>query len=370
MTYSRKEAASKDEATTQTTKMIASAACSYSRKFILKGNTQLINNTYDRSQRLALNKAITDLRTVCTDYPEFSLEVNRGYEQFYFSIAQSKKLSIGNCYEMAIMALDYVVQQAPASVNAEVYSIEGGDHIFLVVGRAKNSDPHMPETWGEGAYISDPWSNSVYPASEYLNKTKNYYSTEPEGDPEDYRNHIEDFNKNRHVLTPVPLENTEYLRNTNSEAHRNKIIALFRNKMTTTIKTMEKLEINLNKIAKRLAEKYPNDPKKIEIIEKMTLELKLTIEKIKQNIEKNYTTLPYEVLRANLENASKSSLSSFKKAISVNAADKAVLGKYKDENSFSARLMRVLNLQPKTARDTASALKEAHEKVEKTLRRN
>lgn len=348
--------------------MIAILACSYSREFILKGMTQLVNNTYDKSQRLSLYNAVMDLRQLCNDLPNFSLEINQEFERFHRVIEVCKKLSLGNCYEMALMALDYVLRYAPPSVNAEVYDIEGGDHVFLVLGREKNSNPYEPETWGKDAYICDPWSNKVYPASEYFNETKNYrFFRECDGD---YSNHLENFDKDLHTLSPMPLLNTEYLRNAHSRPHLDRIIVFFQKKMDATLKALEKLETNLRAIMRRLEEKYPNDSQKKEIIEKMVNNLHATIEKIKDDIKKDYTTLPYDTLRSNLENSSKKSLSSFQKAVNVNDIDKTVLMKYHDEESYLTKILRFFNIKPKTARDTHNALNEAHQSVEKISKNN
>ncbi|WP_240610484.1 hypothetical protein, partial [Legionella qingyii] len=277
-------------------------------------------------------------------------------------------LSLGNCYEMALMALDYVLRYAPPSVNAEVYQIEGGDHVFLVVGRKKNSNPNNPATWGKDAYICDPWSNKVYPASEYLTQTKNYiFLRKMDGD---YSNQLENFDKHHHKLSPIPSENTEYLRKAHSRPHLDKVIGLFQTRMKATLNALEKLETNLRAIMKRLEVKYPNDTQKKEIIEKMVDKLHATIGKIKDDIKKDYATLPYDILRSNLESLSKESLSSFQKAISVSEADKTVLMKYNDENSYATKALRFFNIKPKTVRDTRDALIEAHKSVEKISKKN
>lgn len=49
-------------------------------------------------------------------------------------------------------------------VNAELCHIKGGDHVFLVIGRANDGDPKKPETWGDEAYICDPFRLMMYMA--------------------------------------------------------------------------------------------------------------------------------------------------------------------------------------------------------------
>ncbi|WP_392538659.1 hypothetical protein [Legionella sp. 227] len=349
-----------------TPEMIAKAACAYSRSFILKGSSQLVNNTYDQAQRVSLFRAILDLRALCSEYPGYRLEINEVYQEFHFTIQQCKKFSLGNCYEMALMALDYVLQHASPSVNAEVYEIEGGDHAFLVVGRKKNSHPKQPETWGEDAVICDPWSNEVYPASEYLAQTKNFYEVIHNGD---YSNCVEKFDNRRHKLSPIPWHNTEYLRTINSRPHLDKIIELFHKKMTLIINALEKLEGKLHAIVQRLAQEYPDNPEKKVIIERMVNQLHTSVDKIKEDINKDCNTLPYEVLRSTLEKTWRKSIRSFQESVAVSEADKSILKKYNHEDSWRTQLLRFFNILPKTARDTSNALHEAQKQIEKTLKK-
>lgn len=116
--------------TNQNSMEIAKAACKYSRAFILKGDTQIINNSYDPSQRQALEKAVKDLREMCGDETDFYQKINKEYQEFCQKVELSKKFSLGNCHEMALLALDYVLRNTPSSVKAEVYYIQGGTMFF------------------------------------------------------------------------------------------------------------------------------------------------------------------------------------------------------------------------------------------------
>ncbi|MEI8125954.1 MAG: hypothetical protein WCG42_09370 [Parachlamydiaceae bacterium] len=195
---------------------LARNASKYSREHILEGSTQLESNGYDVNKRLALQRAIGDLRQASEDDKAFLLNIDYTICVFEQKIANCKKLAIGNCHELAQMALHYMITEQP-DVNAEVYYIKGGDHVFLVVGRKIKSAPHRPDTWGDEAYICDPWSNNVYPANEYLTKTKNFFQVSTADGA--YTNHTEYFNPLRHKLSPFPNENTNYILSTTAKSN-------------------------------------------------------------------------------------------------------------------------------------------------------
>ncbi len=152
---------------------IAVLAKEYARNYIKKGSTQLETNDYSEIHRLALESGILDLRSEVTS----NVNSHTKEESLEVQIETVKKYSLGNCGEIARMALYYVVTHHP-QVYAQVYSIGNGDHAFLIIGKKKPLLPMRLETWDEDAYVCDPWSNTVYPVSEWKEKLKDYkYST-------------------------------------------------------------------------------------------------------------------------------------------------------------------------------------------------
>lgn len=146
----------------------------------------------------------SSLRQACDDFLDES------------GVVQASKK--GNCGEYAMLALKYVVahnNSNSAQINAECYEVQGGDHVFLVVGREPASNPKDPSTWGESAYICDPWANDVYEAKDYLTKTKGF-STSAVSPPAQFPiiNKTIDFDPQEHSLAPQqanPNYNTTYL---------------------------------------------------------------------------------------------------------------------------------------------------------------
>jgi len=100
---------------------------------------------------------------------------------------------------MSAVAFKHSIQNKP-ELRAELFYLEGGNHVFLVLGRNPSSDPSKYKEWGGEAVICDTWSGKVFPASEIESKLKNFVreSKTPEGNP---RTTLEPFSPEKHVPT-------------------------------------------------------------------------------------------------------------------------------------------------------------------------
>jgi hypothetical protein len=139
---------------------IAIAAKEYAQKYIRKSYTQLENNNLPEINQLALHTSILDIRDEINGVIDFD---SLSYEK---EIEIIQKYSLGNCREMARLALYYVLIHHP-NIFAQICYIEDGDHVFLIVGEDETK-----------AFICDPWSNEIYYFSEWRDKLKNYTSRE------------------------------------------------------------------------------------------------------------------------------------------------------------------------------------------------
>jgi len=265
----------------------------YARDQIRKGSTQLENNVLSNEYFDYLETGVGDelgtrglakqqaTRKIDSD-PLDKNELSSYYESM---ISTTSKFSIGNCTELAIQALDYVLSHLFSSnikINAEVYLISGGDHVFLVLNRDPWSNPQDPKTWGENAVICDPWANKVFKASDYLSELKNFHRV-------NRKNSVEDFNPSKHVLVPYPNFNT------NSLCYARNIDNLKVNFLTESNKIIKILlyyHDELSKENNRIIKKYSQQDQRVHIISaKMTLVNK-AIRSIKDvanmHIEKKY----------------------------------------------------------------------------------
>ena len=156
---------------------IANKSKAYARSQILKSSTALENNDSPKEYFDAIDSAVTkDIRSLIhqqTNLQSNRLEKNKDVIYYENVIHVTSKYSIGNCYELALQALDYVLNTT--NIDAEVYSIMGGNHCFLVLNRDKDSNPSNPETWGSNAVICDPLANKAYQAKEYHTKLNTLY---------------------------------------------------------------------------------------------------------------------------------------------------------------------------------------------------
>ncbi|KTD72963.1 hypothetical protein [Legionella tucsonensis] len=244
----------------------AHLANKYAREFIIEGGTQLINNTYLIDKKKSLSNAVKAIREKSQESASSWLEFDYYIYEFYQSIECSKKYSIGNCNELSELALDYIAHYVP-HVNAEVFQLVGGNHVVLVVGRQKGSDPKKPETWGRDAYICDPWSDDVYPASEYLSRTQNYYQKYDEV-LDVYTNHVEDFNPSKHTFSPIRNYNTDYLRKYNTKEHIAAVYELFQKKQGMIVAAAVNLERALIEVSNKLEKKYGVSNEKYQMIQR------------------------------------------------------------------------------------------------------
>jgi len=88
----------------------------------------------------------------------------------------AEECNIGTCLEMSAVAFKHSIQNKPG-LQAELFFLEGGNHVFLVLGRTPSSDPSKYKEWGGEAVICDTWSGKVFPASDIESKLKNFGST-------------------------------------------------------------------------------------------------------------------------------------------------------------------------------------------------
>lgn len=83
------------------------------------------------------------------------------------------KYKAGNCFELAHFAY-YELRKIDKTINAEIYELKKGDHVFLVIGRDPSSKPADFKTWGTSAIVCDPWGGYAIPAAEIPKKLTCY----------------------------------------------------------------------------------------------------------------------------------------------------------------------------------------------------
>lgn len=200
------------------TLLIAEKAKSYARSIILKGHTQIENNAltpeyFNHLRKGTKGEEFAGMEGLGTSdiATEEALRRSRNGESDILAVYNSKlgvsyKFSLGDCDDLALHALDYIVRHVP-EMEAELYRIKGGDHVFLVLNRDPDSAVDDTSKWGANAVICDPWANEVYPAKDALTRLRNFYFNEKE-----MKNCTEPYDPDHHFLMPYRDFNTRTLR--------------------------------------------------------------------------------------------------------------------------------------------------------------
>lgn len=157
------------------------------------------------------------------------------------------------------------------------------------------SHPHDPKTWGENAIICDPWSNTVYQASDYLSNLKNYFDS-------NNKNYTENFDPKKHYINNKDYRacNSNYiLKNRNIESLKEN----FSKSCTHLCRIIESYARKLHEEEKRLINKNEDDPKAKIISSKLQKLWPLSLEvnfKAKDIINNDNNVTDYRETRINL----------------------------------------------------------------------
>ena len=233
---------------------IAWAACQYSRMVIREGCTQIKNNGYSDEKQRGLQKAIDDVRKKTNESTSAIFNIDWGYYTHFFEkrIAMHYKYSLGNCHDMAMIALDYVLQYAP-DVDAQIYGLSPGDHVFLIVGSLdQDRELQNPLTWGEAVYFCDPWSKDVYLAKDYRLHLNAYRYTISEGGR--YKNELVEFSSRAHKFVPIRNMNSHFLQKRNMYDNLQTVFLLFHARISIIEQAISHYVKNLKRIENYFAD--------------------------------------------------------------------------------------------------------------------
>ena len=351
---------------------LALSAKKYSRSQILEGATQLQNNSYHIIKQKHLREATSAVRKMAQN-EEFSSGIDSAIILFANRISACKKFSLGNCFEYALLALEYVVENQ-SDVNAEVFEIKGGDHVFLVIGRTKWSNPQVPTSLGNEAYICDPWSDSVYPAKDYMDKTKNFFFTISEDGRQ--INHTQNFNPKMHKMNPIHgLNSTQILKGS---------LRLKKEMFDCFIKTNEKycailddLAKDLDRIANNLSNKYGDKDQKvllirdkIKVIRNETARIREAAEHNAKHLKSNISSKKYQShqkVKYDLKQKMKNQFFGGNHLGPLSIEERAVLNQYRNKGSFITMLMMFLHIKPTSSRKYKASMEKAEEKLSRTI---
>lgn len=354
-----------------TVAMVAKAACNYVNEIVKKGSSQLDNNWMSDNQKKSLSKGIKDIRFLSKNHARgyCSIETNDELIEFNSKIEIAKKYSLGNCHEMALLALEYITNNS--SFFAEIFVIQGGDHVFVVINRDIKSDPNKPLSWGKNSYFCDPWSNKIYPCSQFYH-LRNFYCINIDGT---VVHATEILDPAHHTLHPI-MNNIE-LRNAQSPKHLQEITDNFIKKTNLLLTAANNLNGRLQQIKEYLIIKKNNPihntesyDKKVDEINKLITCTRNTIVGIEnnRNISKvKYKDIDYVSYLFQLEKRFNSSIMQYNKLTNLNEDLIATLNKH-DEKSNGYKIKTLFNIPSNSQKLTIQAFNDTANELQDSLK--
>jgi len=173
--------------------MIGCLAINQSRNSIKFSATHMDSNYQTTEEKNRILDAIQNLYRE-TINKEFNLHDYR---------ALIKKHGVANCGELAHLVFANILDmKMDKEIKIEMTSIQNGDHSFIILDRAEESDINDFTTWGPSAVYVDAWSGKVIPvqSKEFLEALKAFCFIGYNNDPSSYYNLLIKFNAAYHVL--------------------------------------------------------------------------------------------------------------------------------------------------------------------------
>ncbi|WED42068.1 hypothetical protein [Legionella cardiaca] len=345
---------------------LANEANDYARSRIVHGCTQLENNDLPVEYFEALNNAVLkQVRALInqTRVDPYRLLTDDDVYDYEKTISLTSKYSLGNCYELALQAMDYFLtttNQIPSS-NVEVLSIDGekGDHIFLVIGRSPESNVNDINSWGTDAVICDPWSNQVYCASEWKDKLKTFYRT---------------YNKNGTITNCVTgydaavhsLKVILDIHQLKSHLNKSTLKENYINELNLMEWTLKNHKTKLETRSEKLLKKYGSEDEKYQVIGQkigyattvlsMVEALRTTIPDTEEDMDfRDF----HRLLRKNL----KQLFENVQEIITLTSEERAALSGYRHPNNLLSLMRTTINVSPPTEK----TIRDANEELVKNL---
>lgn len=333
------------------------------KRFQLQGNTHPKFCGLKLEDQQKIFDSMIAMRALVTASQAHSLGLDKSMDQFDQTIKWAKGTGCGNCGENASLALDYIANNEPEA-SAEIYQLDPAvDHVFCVVDRDKNSDPNKPETWGQNAFVCDPWADQVYSASALAEK-KPYTFTNtnerPTAEAPVKEKHVI-FDPSLHKIEPQKKLDTDTIRAIKSKQNVDHVLDAYKKKSEIILSALDTLSKDLEKEAKRLdKDKSSIGTEKTKVISEKMAAVQDEIARIKDDVKENIPNRhDYAAARAQLEGKLQTAVVNANKLTQLDAAHEQTLNKQK--NPMLDKLVG------KAAPKSAMAIQEAMAKARNTL---
>lgn len=338
-------------------------AKTYARRHIVQGSTQLETNHLPIPERIKIYANVKSMRQEIRYLASQSLLGVPQLLNYYYNIQLTLQSHLGNCHELAVMALKYILDNEP-KIDAELFRIKGGDHVFLVVGRNNNSNTRDPLSWGENAYICDPWSDKVYPAKEYKSQLSNYEGvTRTTKDGCYLQNSVFPFNESRHSLEPISHYSTSYIRKYSEPKEFKHVVDVYLSKSKALLEAIAALKTEFENVNAYLLSRYDvNNQKSVALMN--YIENLATMEKEIQTLLTLHHNIKNHTL-CQLDQKMHLGTSQFGTLLSDHHQSKCAetLKIYNDPYSLSSLLHWLFFIPPKSSRNTSKAIQKTESKL-------
>jgi hypothetical protein len=345
---------------------LAQSAQEYARLQIKEASTYL---DLEDEKRMELEQAIEEMRKQSKESGYYLSRVDPVLKHFEERIDNCHKLHIGNCHELALMGLYYILNTNPNTL-AEVFCIQGGDHVFLVIGRKIPSDASDPDTWGPDAFFCDPWSQKVYPPKDHLQKTKNFMTTNENGV---VKNSTEPFDPDKHILKPIAIQNSLLYKDKAREANA-LLVQVFEILTQRYVEVYTELVANLESIAQQAKKRGEHSPQylllreKINVITQITKALEEDCKNFKNAVDeasKSNTYLAHTKFDSDIQSSMKEKMQGLRESAKLSENESNTLKQFSpNDTTWSTKIAKFYNAEPKAFKNYQTSLKSAEEQIE------
>lgn len=175
-------------------------------KFKERGIKSPNNGVCGREEITRLDDQLGELRKTKSQRLYQEQFINK-FSEAMVSNELALKLRVGQCTELSHSGLIDLMEIFSINTRIEIFHFgETGDHVFLVIGRDPKSIDSDPTTWGEDAWVYDPWLSKqdrrpvYYPANQISDKLMNFlgFINTENGRPD-----LEPFDPYVHILSPI-----------------------------------------------------------------------------------------------------------------------------------------------------------------------
>lgn len=327
---------------------VMNEAIHYARSHIIKGYTQLDYNHLNSRKQRQLKAGVTAIRDHIDEPYTTKIDTNAIIERLDQVKTKTSHYSLGNCQELAELALVYI-GDTYLGIEAELYTIANGDHVFIVINRDPKSDPEIPATWGKNAYICDPWANIAYPAREFRDKLRDFSY---KFDGQRVTNFTKELEPYQFLTTPKGYD-TNTWRSRNKPLYINSMKDAYKNQLEKMLVAVKALHQRFQKLLKSTPQRNTVERARHRMIGDRIFRILDFYERICALQSESTANLPgtYDAAKSFLQNRLAKLIEELSILSKFNSAEISALYGVKNANSLKAKAYRFFSVKPQPVKE-------------------